>query len=160
MTLGPRALGAARMMLACLILGGCGLVGPSNDDRSDLERAMGRWAASGNESYTYTLRRLCYCLPETIGPYEVRVVAGTPAAVVRPEDGEPIDPEYAHLFPGVDGLFEIIDDALREGADRLDVEYDSATGTPIRIDIDYIEAAADDEILYESTIPEPFQPPA
>jgi hypothetical protein len=81
-------------------------------------------------------------------------------AVVRPEDGTPIPEEYADLFPSVEGLFEIIEEALNEGADRVDVEYDPPTGTPIRIDIDYIEAAVDDEILYESTVPERFEPSA
>lgn len=149
------------MVLSGLLVVGCGgPVGPDEGERSDLERAQGLWAGSRPGAYQFTVRRLCFCVPEAVGPYEVTVVAGAVTAVVRPEDGMPVPEEYAGLFPSVEGLFSIIDDALREGAHRLDVEYDPTTGTPVRIDIDYIEAAADDEILYESTVPEPFQPPA
>jgi hypothetical protein len=141
--------------VAALVLSGCGLLSPSDDERDTLEKAMRRWDAVGPTDYTYLVRRICYCVPESMGPFEVRVLQGS-HDVYDPVTRDLIDPEYVDLFPPVDGLFDIIDHALREGADRLDVDYDRRTGTPIRIDIDYMEGAADDEIRYESTIPEPL----
>jgi hypothetical protein len=133
------------------------LLSPSDDERDGLERAMRRWDAVGPEDYTYLVRRICYCVPESMGPFEVRIFQGT-HDVYDPVTHELIDAEYVDLFPSVDGLFDVIDQALRGGADRLEVDYDRRTGTPLRIDIDYMEGAADDEIRYDSTIPEPFGP--
>lgn len=142
------------LFLAPLLLWGCSLVDPGNEDRDALDRARQRWAAVGPSTYTYLVRRACECLPETTGPFEVRVVDGQRQAVIRPETGEALEMPLADAFPAVEGLFDIIDDALREGAYRVDVDYDRGTGTPLRMSIDYDQALADEELLYWSTVPE------
>jgi len=149
------ALRAAPVLVTVLLLSGCGAVGPEAG-RVRLIQAMRRWNAADLTSYTYQVRRLCFCLPEWIGPYEVRVVSGSVVAVVDSGDGEPIDPAVAEHFPSVDGLFAIVDEAIRDGAHRVDVSYDQTTGRPIRIDIDRREQTADDEVTYTSTDPEPL----
>lgn len=144
------------LVLASLLLAACSLLDPDNDDRIALERARSRWEAIGPPSYTYLVRRACECLPGTTGPFEVKVVDGERQAVIRPETGEELEASLADAFPTVVGFFDIVDDALRRGAHRVDVDYDAATGTPVRVSIDYDERVADEELLYWSTLPEPL----
>lgn len=147
-----------RAVVAMLLAGlaaACSLLDPADEERDGLERARQRWEAVGLDHYTYLVRRACECLPETTGPFEVRVRPGEEPLVIRPEDGRPVEPPVSRAFPSVPGLFSVIDDALRRGAYRVDVDYDSETGTPLRMSIDYDERLADEELLYWSTVPEP-----
>jgi hypothetical protein len=45
----------------------------------------------------------------------------------------------------VEGIFDEIQAALDEGADRVEVDYDPETGRPRRVDVDWIANAIDDE---------------
>lgn len=146
----------ALLLFGLLLAAGCSLLGPTDQARDDLERARQRWEARDLDRYTYLIRRACECLPETTGPFEVRVRPGEEPVVIRPEDGERLEPPLADAFPTVSGLFDLIDQALRRGAYRVDVDYDPTTGTPVRITIDDDERVADEELLYWSTVPEPI----
>ena len=125
------------LLVAGVLLAVCG-------EGSDLEAAEARWAEAGIDDYTLTVHYACFCLRERTGPFEVTVSGGVVVEIRF--DGEVIEPTPG-LTPvdvfTVEGLFaEIRDNA---GADRLTVEYDDI-GVPIRIDIDQIERAVDDEL--------------
>jgi len=47
--------------------------------------------------------------------------------------GAAVAPTYDELFPTIDGLFAIIDAAVRDGTRPLDVRYDPTHGYPTRI---------------------------
>lgn len=151
---GWRRLGICGVLV---LLAGCSLLDPTDEDRASLEEARTRWESLALDRYTYLVRRACECLPETTGPFEVRVRPGEEPTVIRPETGEALEPPVSDAFPSVQGLFALVDDALRRGAHRVDVEYDRSTGTPLRLSIDYDEQVADEELLYWSTVPEPLE---
>jgi len=136
-----------------LCLSGCDATGPEAG-RVRLIQAMRRWNAADLTSYTYRVTRSCECLRESSGQREVRVVGGVVESVIWPESLTPVGPEYVHLFPSVKGLFEIIDEAIRDETDRLKVHYDPTTGTPLRIEIGHPEVDAG--VTYTSTVPEPL----
>jgi len=54
----------------------------------------------------------------------------------------------APFFPGIEGLFDLIADARRRNAHRLEVRYDRELGYPAWLVIDYDKAVADDEFTY------------
>lgn len=148
--------GRPTLWLAGLILAlGCSLLDPADPQREELERAQRRWEAQELDRYTYLVRRACECLPETTGPFEVRVRPGEEPVVIRPETGEPVEAPLDRAFPSVQGFFALIDDALRRGAHRVEVDYDRRTGVPLRLSIDPDERVADEELLYWSTVPRP-----
>lgn len=146
----------ALAMATALPLSGCGATGPSAG-RVRLIQAMRRWNAADLRSYTYRVRRSCYCPPESSGLREVRVVEGVVESVIWLEGETPVGPTSAQRFPSVEGLFAIIDEAIREGTNRVDVNCDPATGTPLRIEIVSTEVV-DVGVIYESTVPEPLPP--
>lgn len=128
-----------------LALWGCGDgVAP----RFELERARERWAARRPDGYAFVVVRSCNCTLEGIGP-----------AVVEVDDDGSVSRQFVNpqlagsipsptLFPAVEGLFAIVEEALAGDAHRVEATYDPNLGHPIRIDIDYSDPAVDDEITY------------
>jgi hypothetical protein len=64
--------------------------------------------------------------------------------------------EQASWFPTVAEAFDLIQEAFDQGAHRVDVRYDPASGAPLDIYIDRVERAVDEEMRYELTPPEPL----
>ena len=144
-------------LLAGALLAGCAGAGPAEVEggggAEGLARARARWEATGLDDYRYTLARNCFCIGSAVGPAVVTVVDGTVTSVVRQGEGEPAD---AELYPSVEGLFDVVEDALRRDAHEVDVTYDPATGVPVHIWIDYVEMAVDEELGFEAGLPTPL----
>lgn len=132
-------------------LSACDTLGPV---RSDLERARIRWEATGLSDYTYAVRRLCFCT--YVGPARVTVENGAVVSVVPLGDEEPPFELDAACFPGVDGLFDILEDAVARDAHSITATYDTVTGVPTSFFIDYEEMTADEELGME--VVEPVTP--
>ena len=126
----------------------------------ELQAARIKWESGRPAAYSITVDRLCECTLEMSGPVVVAVRdhaiesrTYVPSAYfVNPT---PVSATYANLFPSVDGLFDLIDEAFRRRAASVDVTYDSTLGFPVTISIDYVTATADDEVRYRATN---FQP--
>ncbi len=112
----------------------------------ELESARARWAASQPNAYEMTVRTSCFCIENR--PVIVAVRAGVVESRRYADTGLAIDPRFASSFPAVEGLFAVVDDAVARKAALLDVQYDAVRGFPVRISIDYISNALDDEITY------------
>lgn len=145
-------------VLAAWAFLGCAGGGPAEVEglKGDLERARERWDATGPASYRYTVTRQCFCIREALGPAVVTVRDGEVTAVTRAGSGEPVEPEYRDFFPSVEGLFEILEEAVERDADRIEVRYDPVLGSPVHVWIDYETGMADEETGFEATLPEPL----
>ena len=115
----------------------------------ELSSARARWAASQPTAYEITVRTSCFCAETR--PVIVAVRAGVVESRRYADTGLAIDPRFTSLFPAVEGLFAIVDDAVARNAAQLDVQYDAERGFPVRIAIDYLKNAIDDEITYVVT---------
>lgn len=130
---------------------GCDGQGPDVGLLQELQRNRLRWAAQAPSSYTYAIERLCFCGGEARGPVRVAVTDGVVAERVYVESGDPVSPSFADLFPAVEGLFDVIADAIARDAFRIDVMYDADTGVPLDISIDYEQHVADEELGFRVT---------
>lgn len=108
--------------------------------------ARDRWTSNHPASYDFTMRRLCFCPAEFTNPVIVAVRNGVVESRRYESSGQPLPANYAQSFPTIDGLWEIVDDAARRNAAKLDVTYDPVLGYPTRIDIDYDTRLADEEV--------------
>jgi hypothetical protein len=122
----------------------------------ELEESRDRWQALHYGDYVYTLRRSCFCTPESTRPMRIRVHAGVVVSAIYVDDGTPVPAGLEFAVLTVDQLFALADDAIRH-ADEVDVTYDDAVGYPRRIAIDHIRQAVDDEITYEASDLAPVQ---
>lgn len=131
-----------------LLSAGCLDAGPGADLRDRVERNRERWLDLRPSDYRYELRRSCFCPVEYLGPVTLRVVDGQVVEAHYTETGVPVDAGTADAFPSVDGLFDVLLDALDRDADRIDVDFDEDTGIPLEFFIDYEQNAADEELGY------------
>jgi len=127
-------------------LGGCSNpIGPSAE--GELQMAKAQWDQIGMTSYTFELRRACYCGYADAG-YRVRVVVanGTAIDAYNTDLEATLTPAHLATMPTIEGLFTIIRNAIDQSADRIRVRYDAQTGVPLSINIDYRRNAIDDEL--------------
>ena len=66
------------------------------------------------------------------------------------DTGAPVPPAYYGLFPSIEGLFGIIEDAIYQDAYDLDVRYDPTYAFPREIEIDYDRGIADEEVRFRA----------
>jgi hypothetical protein len=141
----------ALRLLAFLVLAvsatGCSDLGPQDELLRNVESARARWNASRLDPYTYGLYRICECTPEMAGPVSVLVQGVSPVGWTY-QDGSTVPASLRPHFPSVDGLLDMLEDAIRAGAWEVTVQYDAATGVPLQFRIDYDQFVFDDEDSY------------
>jgi hypothetical protein len=115
---------------------------------ADLQAARRRWAATRPEAYEMTVARACYCREETTAPVVVTVRGGVISGQRYAATGAPVATGNSQAYPDVDGLFTVVEDALRRHADHVSVTYDRQRGFPVSIRIDYETHMADEERAY------------
>jgi hypothetical protein len=117
------------------------IVGISNcrssatDPESTLAAARARWADRAPPAYSVTILRTCECLRDVSGPVRVVVRNGVVESRQYLESGAAVAPQYAELFPAVEGLFSLIDSGIRDDSRPLSAQYDATLGYPIRFAI-------------------------
>lgn len=148
--MGARRIGTLAFLVTAA---GCGILEPDGEARSDLEVNRARWEEVRPQSYSMVLTRLCFCAPVGIGPVRIQVVGTTAVERVYVDSGEPVSESLAPHFPTVDGLFDVLEDALDRDAHQIRVTYDEDTGIPVDLWIDYEANVADEELGYQVALP-------
>lgn len=138
-------------VVAALLLGACGdVLGPGEAElmvlRQRLKNAEQRWQVNGPDSYTVTVQRLCYC--GEIEPRQVTVIDGVVTEVRIAGADAPLPMDEWQWYPSVEGLFDIVRDAIDQPAYELDLEFDGTLGHALRVEIDWDAFIADDEVTF------------
>lgn len=136
--------------LACAALASCDPQGPGVVLLDELARNRARWAEVEPPEYSYGVERLCFC---GFAATSVRVTVADGVVTDRTfvESGEPVPEQIADLFPSVDGLFEVLLDAIERNVHSIAVTYDPDAGVPLDIAIDYEANVADEELGFRVT---------
>ena len=141
-------LGRVALPSVMLLLASCsGELSTTRPERIDLAAAKRRWAQLGPASYQITVGRSCFCAPETTRPVVVTVRDGQVVSRRYEDTGVDVAAQAAAAYPAVDGLFDLIDEAIAEHDATVDVLYDAARGFPVSIQIDGSVMIADDELF-------------
>lgn len=120
--------------------------GPDDPVQLELDRQRRQWRAQGIASYSYTVRRACFCPPEFTDPVVVRVRDGRVESRSYADGGRAVDAERARSWPAVEGLFDVVQEAIDREADSISVRYHPELGYPTEVQIDYERMAADEEL--------------
>lgn len=121
-------------------------------ERIRAQRAI--WSAQEISDYTFESRRVCFCA--FVGWLEVTVRADTVESITAIDD--PDVPAWAlEDYPTVDGLFDILEDAVDRNAVQIDVTWHDTLGYPTTFFIDYALNIADEELGHDVRVltPEP-----
>lgn len=139
----------ALAVLAAVVLSACltttpGTPGPTGPiaDRANAQRTV--WRSQGIRSYTFAIERQCFCPEDWRGPFDVTVVEGG-ATLVRFNGGVAVQDRVADLPKTMEALFDLI---VANAPSEPDVAYDDRFGFPLRISLDPIKDAIDDEVTY------------
>jgi hypothetical protein len=121
-----------------------------NPGREPLEAAFARnldlWNSRRPVAFDYVVERDCVCAADYRRPYlarenrQSRAAAYTSPLADVDDTASTAPPEPVWL----DGLFELIADAIRNAA-AVTVAYDPAFGFPTRVDVDWSGQTADDD---------------
>ena len=128
----------------------CGLLEPDPwaDRQAALDANRAVWEAAAITSYTYQLRRLCYC---GLAGDLIVTVEDQAVVVVERLDGGAVPVNERQHVESIDDLFAIVQDAIDDRAFRFAVEYDDELGYPTVVDLDPIKNAIDEEVRYEAS---------
>lgn len=116
--------------------------------RSELAAARGRWQAARISHYRLNLAVGCFCPFTQKMPLSIEVMNGQVISM-RFKDGSQVSPSEQKIFEEyrtIDALFDFTEDAIGK-ADEIQVAYDPTYGFPVRVSIDYIKQAVDDELM-------------
>lgn len=133
----------ARCLLALTLM-----IAAACHDVTAAAAARAQWDANQPAAYAFTMQRLCFCPPDITRPVVVTVRNGVVESRKYEDTGAEVAGQFTQLFPAVEGLFAIVDDAVTRKADTIDADYDQSRGFPVRVAIDYIKQAADDELTF------------
>ncbi len=118
---------------------------PGIDVSEELAAARARWDASGWGDYAFFFNWQCFCGPDRITPVHIEV-GDAHITKVRwarePDAGTILKPE---IFRTINGLFDMIEDAIDRDAVRIDATYDPILGHPVSVFIDYEKFTVDEE---------------
>lgn len=145
------------MSALALAAAGCGITGasdPLDRERERLEQARAQWRSQGIADYRFTFRRACFCAPDVREPAVVTVRRGAIVSVESVATGSPQDPA---LYYTIEGLFDLLEDAIDQEAARLTADYDSALGYPRSAFIDRNEMIADEELGFQASDLQPMR---
>lgn len=143
-----RRLKTAAPLFAALLLGGCVWFGGDQVGEARLQQldaARERWAATNLDSYSYVVSRSCEC--QYIAPTRVVVVRGSVARLELEASGDTLPADARSSFHTVNGLFDVIADAISRDPYHFEADYDPQAGYPTLFSVDYSREVADDEIV-------------
>lgn len=134
---------------------GCTASEPSIDARN-LEAARTRFASRSQPSYAFTWRILsCFCSSDSLRPTRITVTNGAITRAVFVDDQRPVAEPERGLLRTIDGVFALIEQAIADGADELQVTYDDQYGFPAMLSIDPARTTSDDELSLQLSNFEP-----
>jgi len=158
-----RALRAPRVMapmLIGLLLAGCGVItapGRLAEATRNLSLNMDRWRDHGYSSYDYVVANQCFCVQGGV-PVRVSVRGNVIVSVVYTSNDQPLPSDLAALYRDVNGLFQVVRNAIDDKADSISASYDPVTGHPADVYIDYRKNAADEEFGFHVISFDPVTP--
>ncbi len=144
-----RLLAVTALALAVAAIAACstlppGSVGPTGPiaDRAAGQRSL--WASLGIRNYTFSIERQCFCPEEWRGPFDVTVVEGE-ATLVTYQGGVAVPERVESLPRTMEAVFALV---IENAPSEPEVVYDDRFGFPLRIDLDPIKNAIDDETTF------------
>ncbi|MBV6506484.1 MAG: hypothetical protein ILNGONEN_02061 [Syntrophorhabdaceae bacterium] len=117
-------------------------------DFSSIVDAHARWQAYGLKNYSIEQRRICFC-PPPHGFVRLTIQDNKIAAGIDLTTGQPVPLDRLQSYQTVEELFTWIATTQAMHPARLVLEYDTHFGYPKKIEFDYGENIANDELWIE-----------
>lgn len=133
------------------LLVGCVIFSSIEEDvqgEFDVNRAL--WDAAAISDYSMTFQRLCrFCGVEFAIPVRITVRGDTIYEVTDLDTGTPVAQPVTGAFLTIDGVFDVIRDAIDQNAVEIDVSYNNMLGYPTDVAIDLSRSMFNDETQFQ-----------
>ncbi len=110
-----------------------------------------KWEKRGPPSYSYDYQAICFCIDSVLRPVRISVTDGAVSQVVFRDTQEMVASEGLDGYPTVEGLFDVVRDAIARNAHSIEVSYDALFGYPTEVSIDYQQNIADEEFGFRAS---------
>ena len=112
-----------------------------------LRSARELWRLAAIQDYSVTVERRCFC-DGANRPVIVQVSGGAVVSTTDAETGDPIDIGTLGPYPSVEGMFEILQDAVDSNAHDIIATYEIDLGYPLELQIDFNRDTQEEELGY------------
>ncbi|OQX12134.1 MAG: hypothetical protein BWK73_15745 [Thiothrix lacustris] len=124
-----------------------------SDPQQQLDANRKKWNSLDIQDYSFTLQRNCFCRGDAIRPINIEVRDGSVASATYADTGELLPDDRKTNKQSIynlnaDGVFNLVEQGIKSGADKVDVSYDKQYGLPTSIYIDQSFQMADEEMGY------------
>lgn len=114
----------------------------------DAQTQYKKWSAR-LQSYDVSFQQLCFCLPEYIRPMRLSVRDNVIVAAQYEDDRTSVAAAIIADLMTIDAMFQTILNAEARPAHSIKVEYHPQLAFPTRVDIDFDQRMADEEIHWQ-----------
>jgi hypothetical protein len=133
------------LLVLIFLLSGC-----ATPVHGDFDHHRKKWQEANITHYRFELSMVCFCAFRNRMPLRIEVLNGEIVAMFS-ADGDLIaaadqDCRYFSRYATLDRLFAELQSGLNGQADQVTAIYHSVYGFPMRINMDRIKGAADDEL--------------
>ena len=111
-----------------------------------LEENRAKFAGSGIDHYSISIRQTCFCAGNNTREVSLRVMNNWIESFTYTDDQTEVAAEERQIYQTVDQMFDMVETLLNSNLYRVLVEYDPTYGYPISIFTDGQACIADDEL--------------
>jgi hypothetical protein len=131
------------------LLVSCVIFSSEEDVQGELDVNRAQWDAAAIHDYSMSFQRLClFCSVEFLIPVRITVRGDTIYEMMDLDTGAPVEEPAAGAFLTIDGVFDVIQGAIDQGAAEIDVRYNSMFGYPTDVSIDLSRSLFNDDAQF------------
>ena len=101
------------------------------------------------QNYKFSFQQLCFCLPDYIRPMRITVRDNHIVKVIFEDNQSEVPSEIVTDLKTIDDIFQTIINAESLPAHSVNIEYDQNKYFPLKVDIDFDNRLADDELHWQ-----------
>lgn len=116
----------------------------TQDEQDWLQHRI-QWERVRSSNYTFTLKTICFCPIDRVGPHVIEVKNLKIVTV----NGKPYDPSITGPIMTIDELFVFIKTSLDRKPAQSNIQYSADKGYPEQLYFDFDRMMADEEIGYQ-----------
>ena len=113
-----------------------------------VEMQYRQWSET-SQNYDVSFQQLCFCLPDNIRPMRLTVRDNEIVKAIFEDDQSEVTTDVMIDLKTIDDIFQTIINAEALPAHSVKIEYDSDNHFPTKVDIDFDDRMADDELHWQ-----------
>ncbi|MCZ6565411.1 MAG: DUF6174 domain-containing protein [Gammaproteobacteria bacterium] len=118
----------------------------NNNIAAEVQANKEKWLAHGVKRYQIEMQKLCFCAPDAVRLMIFDIADDEIITVRYADSGDAVNPSLYNQYSTVEGLFALVELALRRDPAVLAIAYNDEFGYIKELTIDYKENIADDEV--------------